>query len=233
MSGARKTAKRTRKSPQELLDAIQQRLDATPERLARAREAGQTPTRDADRTGASSIRSTPCAPTGCSRRPIPSSTTSAGWSARLCAAPMSAPGSISCARSRPTARLDRLRNPLRPASVRDCAPCPRQIARGRGPGRSARLADRHPHRHRRRGRARMPQLRPRARHHLARRRGCLRPPAHRARHARRAHGRDGEAGEVRVAKLRSGLGGLARGTSRFCRKRRLWSGDQSSSPNGS
>ena len=50
MSGARKTAKRTRKSPQELLDAIEQRLDATPERLARAREAGQTPTRDADRT---------------------------------------------------------------------------------------------------------------------------------------------------------------------------------------
>jgi hypothetical protein len=50
MSGAKKTAKRTRKSPQELLDAIQERLDATPERLARAREAGQTPTRDADRT---------------------------------------------------------------------------------------------------------------------------------------------------------------------------------------
>jgi hypothetical protein len=50
MSSARKTAKRTRKSPQELLDAIQERLDATPERLARAREAGQTPTRDADRT---------------------------------------------------------------------------------------------------------------------------------------------------------------------------------------
>jgi hypothetical protein len=50
MSSARKTAKRTRKSPRELLDAIQERLDATPERLARAREAGQTPTRDADRT---------------------------------------------------------------------------------------------------------------------------------------------------------------------------------------
>jgi hypothetical protein len=50
MSSARKTAKRTRKSPQELLDAIQERLDATPERLARARESGQTPIRDADRT---------------------------------------------------------------------------------------------------------------------------------------------------------------------------------------
>jgi hypothetical protein len=50
MSGARKTAKRARRSPQELLDAIEERLDATPERLARARESGQTPTRDADRT---------------------------------------------------------------------------------------------------------------------------------------------------------------------------------------
>ena len=50
LSGARKPAKRTRKSPQELLDAVQERLDATPERLARARESGQTPTRDPDRT---------------------------------------------------------------------------------------------------------------------------------------------------------------------------------------
>ena len=43
MSGARKPTKRTRKSPQELLDAVQQRLDATPERLARAKDAGETP----------------------------------------------------------------------------------------------------------------------------------------------------------------------------------------------
>jgi hypothetical protein len=51
MSGARKkTARPARRSPQELLDGIQERLDATPERLARAREAGQTPTREADRT---------------------------------------------------------------------------------------------------------------------------------------------------------------------------------------
>jgi hypothetical protein len=50
MSGAKKTAKRARRSPKELLDAIEERLDATPERLARARESGQTPTRDADRT---------------------------------------------------------------------------------------------------------------------------------------------------------------------------------------
>ena len=50
MSSAKNPAKRTRKSPQELLDAVQERLDATPERLARAKDAGQNPTRDADRT---------------------------------------------------------------------------------------------------------------------------------------------------------------------------------------
>ena len=33
-----------------LVDAVQERLDATPERLARAKEAGQSPTRDNDRT---------------------------------------------------------------------------------------------------------------------------------------------------------------------------------------
>jgi hypothetical protein len=48
MSAARKTARRPRKSPQELLDAVQERLDATPERLARARESGQASTRDAE-----------------------------------------------------------------------------------------------------------------------------------------------------------------------------------------
>ena len=50
MSGPRKPTKRARKSPQGLLDAIQERLDATPERIARAREAGETPTLDVDRT---------------------------------------------------------------------------------------------------------------------------------------------------------------------------------------
>lgn len=50
MSGSRRTSKRIHKSPQELLDAVQERLDATPERLARAREAGETPTLGADRT---------------------------------------------------------------------------------------------------------------------------------------------------------------------------------------
>ena len=37
------------REPQRLADAVQERLDATPERLARAREAGQTPTRDGER----------------------------------------------------------------------------------------------------------------------------------------------------------------------------------------
>src|SRR5574340_1302484 len=49
-SGARKSGKRARRSPRELLDAVQERLDATPERLARARESGETPILDADRT---------------------------------------------------------------------------------------------------------------------------------------------------------------------------------------
>jgi hypothetical protein len=48
MSSPRKPTKR--KSPQELLAAVQERLDATPERLARAKEAGETPSLDGDRT---------------------------------------------------------------------------------------------------------------------------------------------------------------------------------------
>jgi hypothetical protein len=72
MSGARKPAKRTRKSPQELLDAIEERLDATPERLARAKEAGETPTRDAGGRAVCSTLSTRCAPIACSRRTTPS-----------------------------------------------------------------------------------------------------------------------------------------------------------------
>lgn len=48
MSSPRKPTHR--KSPRELLDAVQDRLDATPERLARAKEAGQTSTLDASRT---------------------------------------------------------------------------------------------------------------------------------------------------------------------------------------
>ena len=48
MSTPRKPTKR--KSPRELLAAVQERLDATPERLARATEAGETPSLDVDRT---------------------------------------------------------------------------------------------------------------------------------------------------------------------------------------
>src|ERR1700734_2565445 len=48
MSSPKKPPKR--KSPQELLAAVQERLAATPERLARAKEAGETPSLDADRT---------------------------------------------------------------------------------------------------------------------------------------------------------------------------------------
>lgn len=41
--------KRKSRSPKDLVDGVMERLDATPERLARARDAGQTPTRDKDR----------------------------------------------------------------------------------------------------------------------------------------------------------------------------------------
>ncbi len=43
------TKTRRLRTPQELVDGVMQRLDATPERLARARDAGETPTRDKDR----------------------------------------------------------------------------------------------------------------------------------------------------------------------------------------
>ena len=47
----RKTSstKRGGRKPQDLADAVQERLDATPERLARARDAGQEPIRDGER----------------------------------------------------------------------------------------------------------------------------------------------------------------------------------------
>ena len=44
-----KTQTRRLRTPQELVDGVMERLDATPERLARARDAGQTPTRDKER----------------------------------------------------------------------------------------------------------------------------------------------------------------------------------------
>ena len=39
----------TRRTPKELVDAVQERLDATPERLARARDANQEAIRDSER----------------------------------------------------------------------------------------------------------------------------------------------------------------------------------------
>jgi hypothetical protein len=42
------SAKR-RRSPKDLVDGVMERLDATPERLARAKEAGQTPIEDKER----------------------------------------------------------------------------------------------------------------------------------------------------------------------------------------
>lgn len=41
--------KRKPRSPKDLVDGVMERLDATPERLARARAAGETPTHDKDR----------------------------------------------------------------------------------------------------------------------------------------------------------------------------------------
>jgi hypothetical protein len=43
------SARTARRAPRDLADAVQEKLDAKPERLARAKDAGETPTRDADR----------------------------------------------------------------------------------------------------------------------------------------------------------------------------------------
>jgi hypothetical protein len=45
----RSPTRRARRSSRVLVDGVQERLDATPERLARAKDAGEAPTRDADR----------------------------------------------------------------------------------------------------------------------------------------------------------------------------------------
>ena len=44
-----KAPAKRRKTPQELVDGVMERLDATPERLARARDVGQTPVQDKER----------------------------------------------------------------------------------------------------------------------------------------------------------------------------------------
>jgi hypothetical protein len=48
-TSAKSSQPRPSRSPKSLADRVQERLDATPERLARAREAGEKPTRDAER----------------------------------------------------------------------------------------------------------------------------------------------------------------------------------------
>jgi hypothetical protein len=48
MSSPKKPTRR--RSPQDMLNAVQERLDATPERLARAKDAGETPSLEAQRT---------------------------------------------------------------------------------------------------------------------------------------------------------------------------------------
>jgi hypothetical protein len=45
----RATPKSARRRPKDIAAAVQEKLDATPERLARAREAGETPIRDSER----------------------------------------------------------------------------------------------------------------------------------------------------------------------------------------
>ena len=187
MSSPKKPTKR--KSPQDLLNAVQERLDATPERLARAKEAGETPSLDADRT----------------RRMLdPFDTMRAN---RVLAPNDPKLNDIrwlvgeSLRRTHHRARLDQLRavapdrmgstgfGPRHGLPQADVALQARDRLQGRrGSGRPACLADRDPDRHRGRGRARLPRLRPRARHPLARRRGGLRPPAGGARHDRRADG---------------------------------------------
>jgi hypothetical protein len=46
---ASKSAANSPRRPKDIADAVQERMDATPERLARAREAGQSAIRDAER----------------------------------------------------------------------------------------------------------------------------------------------------------------------------------------
>jgi hypothetical protein len=176
---ARATPKSSRRSPKDIAAAVQEKLDATPERLARAREAGETPVRDAERL----------------RRILdPFDTMRAN---RLLAPHDQKLNDIrwligeSLRRTHQRARLDALRAVApdrlgstgfgpRPGSVRGRAARPRQAAQRGGSGRPRRVADRHPHHHRRSRSARLPGLRPRTRHPVARGRRCHRPPAGRS-----------------------------------------------------
>jgi hypothetical protein len=186
---ARATPKSSRRSPKDIAAAVQEKLDATPERLARAREAGETPVRDAERL----------------RRILdPFDTMRAN---RLLAPHDQKLNDIrwligeSLRRTHQRARLDALRA-VAPDRLGSTGFGPRpglpqseaalhardKLRNAEGSGRPRRVADRHPHHHRRSRSARLPGLRPRTRHPVARGRRCHRPPAGRARHARRPHG---------------------------------------------
>jgi hypothetical protein len=184
---ARATPKSSRRSPKDIAAAVQEKLDATPERLARAREAGETPVRDAERLRrildpfdtmrANRLLARPEA----QRYPL--------VDRRIPAPHPSARQARRAARGRArSSRFDWFRPASGIAPVRGRAARPRQAAQRGGSGRPRRVADRHPHHHRRSRSARLPGLRPRTRHPVARGRRCHRPPAGRARHARRPHG---------------------------------------------
>ncbi len=167
------STRRGDRKPQSLADAVQERLDATPERLARAGRPARPRSATAKGCAASSIRSTRCALTACSRRIfelndirwlIGESLRRTHQRARLDA----------CAPSRPTGSAHPALARARPAAIGGGAPRPRQNAQGRRAGRTPRLADCHADHHRGRGRARMPRLHPRTRHALAG--GCRRRP---------------------------------------------------------
>ena len=70
--------KSVRRKPKDLVAAVQERLDATPERLARADEAGETPFRDAERVRRILDPFDTMRAIACWRHTTPSSTTSAG-----------------------------------------------------------------------------------------------------------------------------------------------------------
>ena len=122
-----------------------ERLDATPERLDRARDAGQTPTRDKDRVRRildpfdtmRANRAARAARPEAQRHPLADRRIAAPHpSARPARRPARG-------RARPD-RLDRLRAAPRPAAGRGGAACPRQAAQGARtgsappPGRSSR-----------------------------------------------------------------------------------------------
>jgi hypothetical protein len=196
------STKRGRGRPQNSADASQERLDGTPERLARAMDAGQATTRDPEPVEGRRIRRI-LDPFDVMRSNRVLARTIKKADRRIPAPHPSARPARRPARGRHRPdRRDLLRPAPRPAPVRSGAPRPRQAAEGRGQSRTRRVADRDPHRHRGRRRARLPRFRPRTRHPLARRRRHHRPPAGRPRFARRIVGGDARAGVTKRLRVR-------------------------------